>query len=90
MPVPRKKPAAKRRPRSPQRAGSPGRLSTVVVANIAKLIGLGIAVNEMVIRDELRQEVVAWCALALLGSQAAEELLLKVIDRIFAREDPPQ
>jgi hypothetical protein len=62
----------------------------VVVANIVTLAGVGTALNEMVIRDQLRQEVVAWCALAVLGTRAAEELLLKLIDRIFTREEPPQ
>jgi hypothetical protein len=66
---------------------SASRDSTWAIANISKVVGLVIAVNEMIIRDgEIRQSVLAFCGLLVLGSQATEDLILHTIDRIFSRE----
>jgi hypothetical protein len=53
---------------------------------MAKLVGLGIAINEMVIRPTLRESVVAFCAICILGTQVVEDVVLHAIDRIFSRE----
>lgn len=66
---------------------APGlRGSTLIITNFTKLVGLGIAINEMVVRTDARQSVVGYCALTLLGTQVAESILLRIIDRIFAKE----
>lgn len=61
------------------------RYSTIIIANVAKLIGLGIAINEMVIRTEARNSVIAFCALCILGTQAAEDAFLRLIDKMFSQ-----
>jgi len=61
--------------------------STLVISNLIKLIGVGIALNEMVIRPDARDSVIAFCALCVLGTQAAEDIFLRVIDRIFSTRD---
>lgn len=63
------------------------RKSTLVVTNLVKLFGMGIAVNEMVIRSNARDSVVAFCALCVLGTQAAEDAFLRLIDRVFSTQE---
>lgn len=57
---------------------------TVVVTNLIKLGGLALAVNEIMIRPELRESAIAFCALCILGAQAAEDMFLRAIDRFFS------
>lgn len=77
----------RRKHRSQEERPAPAlRRSTLVITNIAKLVGLGIAINEMVIRPTLRESVVAFCAICILGTQVVEDVILHAIDRIFSRE----
>lgn len=57
--------------------------STLVVTNFAKLVGLALAVNEAAVRPNARESVLAFCALCLVGTQAAENTALRFIDRLF-------
>ena len=59
------------------------RSSTLVLTNVTKLVGLGIAINEMVLRTDARNSVIAFCAVCVLGAQFAENVVLKFIDRLF-------
>lgn len=73
-----------------RRRGSAARGSTLVVTNLAKLVGLGLAVNEAAVRPNARESVLAFCALCLVGTQAAENMALRTIDRLFERADAGQ
>jgi hypothetical protein len=70
----------------PSERPAPGlRRSTLIVTNLAKVVSLLIAFNEMVIRHQAREAVIAYCALSLIGAQAFEEIVIHAIDRIFGR-----
>jgi hypothetical protein len=86
-PRPRRRSPDRIRSHSDERSAPALRYTTIVVANLGKLIGFGIAVNEMVIRDNARNSVIAFCALCVLGTQAAEDAFLKLIDRLFTQEE---
>jgi hypothetical protein len=88
MTAKRKPKVPRREPRSSDERSAPAlRYTTIVVANLGKLIGFGIAVNEMVVRANARNSVIAFCALCVLGTQAAEDAFLKLIDRLFTQEE---
>lgn len=55
----------------------------MIVMNLGKLVGLGIAVNEAVIRAEARNSVILMCIVFVLGVQAVEIVLLRAVDRMF-------
>lgn len=85
--MPSQGPSRRRGSRSHEERPAPVlRRSTLVITNIAKIVGLGIAINEMVIRPNLRESVVAFCAICILGTQVVEDVVLHAIDRIFSRE----
>lgn len=70
----------------PQASARPApriRSSTLVITNLGKAVSLVIAFHEMVIRHTARESVIAYCALALIGTQTAEEIIIRAIDRIF-------
>lgn len=73
------------RPKQHHSRSSPAHWGTLLVTNIIKLSGVGIAVNEIVLRPSARESVIAFCALCVMGAQAAEDLALKLIDRMFSR-----
>jgi hypothetical protein len=60
--------------------------STLIITNITKLVGVALAVNEAVVRDDVRDSVIALCALFVLGAQVAENSALRLIDRVFGTE----
>lgn len=60
--------------------------SALLITNLTKLVGLGIAVNEMAIRSSARQSVVAFCALTVIGAQVAQSVAIHFIDRMFTRD----
>lgn len=70
----------------PPRPAPASRGATLLVTNFTKVIGLYIAVHEMVIRQEARQSVVAFCALTLVSAQVFESIMMRVIDRMFTKE----
>lgn len=82
-----KRPLSKKVEHVDDRSAPMIRYTTIVVANLGKLIGFGIAINEMVIRAEARNSVIAFCALCVLGTQAAEDAFLRIIDKVFSQED---
>lgn len=57
--------------------------STLVVSNLLKLVGAGVFVNEVVVTGQGRTPVLAVCALFVLGTQVAENALMRAIDRMF-------
>jgi hypothetical protein len=80
-------------PQSPSSNGQPAaaiplRRGALALTNLTKLAGLVVAVNEAVLRTELRPSVIALAAFMMAGAQVSETLLLSVIERFFeARED---
>lgn len=64
------------------------RLSALSVTKVTQVVGLAIAFNEAVLRAAARDSVIAFCALCVLGAQAAENATLKLIDRVLGDNDP--
>lgn len=58
--------------------------STLVITNVTKIAGIVVFLNETLIRPTGRDSVIASCALFVLGAQAAENVILRAIDRLFA------
>jgi hypothetical protein len=75
-------------PRVSTPAALQARGATLAVSNLIKLGGLVGAVNEMVIRPDLRPPAVALCGVMLLGAQLSEDLVLRALDRFLGREAP--
>lgn len=74
--------------REPPQSTRSGSLSapqgwTLVVSNLTKLVGVGIAINEAVLRSDARNSVILMCVIFVLGVQAGEGVLLRIIDRLF-------
>lgn len=83
--MPAQRPSRRRLSSSTEKRPAPRlRNSTLVVMNMGKLIGFAIAVNETMIRDNLRESALAICALFVLGTQAAEDVALHFIDKLFS------
>jgi hypothetical protein len=75
--------------RSPDEKSSaaPARGLTLLVTNATKLTGLVLAINEAVIRTQLRPSVLAIAAFMMAGAQVSEGVLLAMIDRFLGRHD---
>jgi hypothetical protein len=56
---------------------------TLILANAAKLVGLGLGVNEAAIRDDARYSVMIFCVCCVLGAQVVENIILGAIERFF-------
>jgi hypothetical protein len=97
MTDPAETPQRRRRRRKARRSSlaGPGRPAprtrdtALLLTNGGKLVGFVIAVNETVIRDNLRESALLIAGLLVLGSQAAEDVVLHAIDRFFARQMEP-
>lgn len=74
------------KPSTSSRSAPALRGSTLLITNCTKVVGLGIAVHEMVIRANARQSVVAFCALTVIGAQVAQSVAIHFIDRMFTRD----
>jgi hypothetical protein len=61
--------------------------STLFITNMIKLAGLVFAVNELLIRGEMRPIAVGVAALCMAGAQVSEDVLLGIIDSFFGRKD---
>lgn len=59
--------------------------STLWVTNVTKIVGLVLAVNEMLIRPETNSVRLAVCALLVAGAQVSETVLLSIIDRLTGK-----
>jgi hypothetical protein len=72
-------------PQSPQsNGGSPSRHGlTLAITNLTKLVGLALAINEAALRAEPRNSVIILCAICVLGVQVVENVLLRMVDRLF-------
>lgn len=93
-PTSRPDPPSPPSPRPSRGSGIQARWSTLALTNLTKLVGLGLAVNEAAIRANARDSVIGFCALCVLGAQVAENIILRVIDRVLAsqglgEEEPP-
>jgi hypothetical protein len=64
-------------------AASTWSVGTLVVTNATKVAGLVIALNEAMVRDERDAAVMIVAAVMMIGAQAAEQILLRAIDRFF-------
>ena len=61
--------------------------STIVLANLTKLAGLGIALNELLIRPELRPGSLAISAFMMAGAQGFESFVRAFLG---SQAPPPQ
>lgn len=59
------------------------RRSTLLLTNAGKLLGLAIAVNELLIRPTLRESALAFAGALIFGVQTVENIILGAIDRMF-------
>lgn len=59
--------------------------STLWVTNATKIVGLVLAVNEMLIRPETNSVRLAVTALLVAGAQVSEGVLLSIIDRFSGK-----
>jgi NADH:ubiquinone oxidoreductase subunit E len=62
------------------------RWSTLIATNAAKLVGIYTFYTETQVRPTARDSVLAICLAFVLGAQATENALLRLIDRIFAKD----
>jgi hypothetical protein len=72
---------------TPSQRKTSGRASAVGAVLITKGIqiwGIYLATQEIRQPGDADEAVLAFCALLFLGSQAAEDLALRVLDRLFA------
>lgn len=73
----------------PNRSSSPSQVAvrgyTLLITNVTKVAGIAIAINEAMIRSEIRSGALAIAALMMLGAQVTENVILKAIDRFFGR-----
>lgn len=60
--------------------------STLIITNLTKVVGLVIAINEMLVTGRGRESVIAFCALTVIGAETFEKVFIRAIDRFFARE----
>lgn len=73
------------------RRWQPARGLALATTNLTKLAGLAIAVNEALLRSELRPTALAVAAFMMAGAQVSEGVLLAMVDRFFGLGDvaPP-
>lgn len=64
---------------------APVRGATLALTNLTKLAGLIVAVNEALLRSELRPSVLALAAFMMAGAQVSEGLLLSLLDHFLGR-----
>lgn len=63
--------------------GTAARGSALLLTNVTKVVGLGLAINELAIREDARNSAIALCAICVLGAQVVEDVALRIIDRFF-------
>lgn len=51
-----------------------------------RLVGLILAVNEILIRDEIRNPALLLIGVLLVGAEGVESIVLHTVDRLFGRE----
>lgn len=78
-------PSGRKPPRQQSPVAAPARGAALAVTNLTKFAGLIVAVNESVLRSELRPSVLAVAAFMMAGAQVSETVLLSVIDRFLGR-----
>jgi hypothetical protein len=61
----------------------PVRNWTLALTNLTKLAGLIIAVNEALLRAEVRPTALALAAFMMAGAQLSENAVLAALDRFF-------
>lgn len=60
---------------------------TLLTTGLGKLLGLGIGVNEILIRPSLRESALAYGALIFAGAEAVERALVRTLKTVFSPED---
>lgn len=63
--------------------GHPARGWTLALTNLTKLAGLVIAVNEALVRSQVRPTALAVAAFMMAGAQLSENAVLAALDRFF-------
>lgn len=61
-------------------------LVSKLLGDATRLVGLILAVNEILFRDEIRNPALLLCGVLLVGAEGVERIALHAIDRLFARE----
>lgn len=56
---------------------------TLAITNLTKLVGIALAINEAAVRENPRNSVIVLCAICVLGVQTVENVLLRMVDRLF-------
>ena len=60
-------------------------LISKLLGDATRLVGLILAVNELMIRDEIRNPALLICGVLLVGAEGVETITLHTIDRLFGR-----
>lgn len=68
----------------------PVRSWTLALTNLTKLAGLVIAINEALVRSEVRPTALAVAAFMMAGAQLSESALLAALDRLLGTKDEQQ
>jgi hypothetical protein len=72
-------------PDPPAPSVEPLRRGTLIVTNVIKLAGLVVAINELVLRSQLRPLSAGIAVFMMAGAQVSESVLLAAIDRFLGR-----
>ena len=75
-------------PTSSQIARRSARAGTLILTNTIKLGGLVIAINEAIIRTQLRPAALAEAAFMMAGAQISESVVLNLIDHFMGKPPP--
>lgn len=67
----------------------PLRRTTLIVTNVIKLAGLVVAINELVLRSDLRPLSAGIAVFMMAGAQVSESVLLAAIDRFLGKDSAP-
>jgi hypothetical protein len=76
---------------NPQRessgSASRAKAKAVWITNLTQFAGLAMGINEAFLQDDPRREIVVLCVVFVMGAQAAEDIALRIIDRVLDRGD---
>jgi hypothetical protein len=75
-------------PSSSPANGTGARLATVLAAKAPQIVALYLAIKEQS-RESVRDSVIIFCVVALVGAQAAQNIILGAIDRVLGSDKEP-
>lgn len=73
-------------PRNGVSASGRAALISKLLGDATRLVGLILAVNEILLRDEIRNPALILCGVLLVGAEGVENIALHTIDRLFGRD----